>query len=118
MENISAADQLESIQSMQSTIKKLESALSQMTQSGTNTTLVQKRLNAMNIGLAVLEGIWKHTPQQYTREDAAEARKVISGLLPSVEHSFAKAKEGGPQKTLLARRITALKLVIQAIDSL
>lgn len=42
MENVSNVDKVESIKSLQSTIRKLENALSQMTQKGSNTTLVKK----------------------------------------------------------------------------
>lgn len=118
MENVTHEVQLQSIQSMQSTIRKLESALSQMTQSGSNTTLVTKRLNAMNTGLAVLDNLWNHTPHPYTPAELAEARNVILGLTPSVEQSYAKSKAGSPQRTLLERRLKALGLVIQAIDTL
>ena len=51
MENMSNVDKFESIKSLQSTINKLENALSQMTQKGANTTLVKKRLKAVCIGL-------------------------------------------------------------------
>ncbi|QEQ17553.1 hypothetical protein F0362_13295 [Bacillus sp. BS98] len=44
MENVSNLDKSESIKSLQSTIRKLENALSQMTQKDANTTLVKKRL--------------------------------------------------------------------------
>ncbi|MEK4008139.1 hypothetical protein [Paenibacillus sp. FSL H3-0333] len=118
MENVSNADQLESITSMQSTVKKLESALSQMTQSGANTTLVTKRLHAVSIGLAVLENVWNQKPHSYTHEDLAEAGKVLTGLTPSVENSYAKSKAGSPQRTLLERRIKALRLAVQAIEGI
>ena len=63
MENVSNVDKLESIKSLQSTISKLENALSQMTQKGANTTLVKKRLKAVCIGLAMLENVWnQRTP--------------------------------------------------------
>lgn len=42
MENVSNVDKIESIKSLQSTIRKLENARSQMTQKGSNTTLVKK----------------------------------------------------------------------------
>lgn len=42
MKNVSNIDKVESIKSLQSTISKLENALSQMTQKGSNTTLVKK----------------------------------------------------------------------------
>ncbi|WP_405108217.1 hypothetical protein MHH28_28840 [Paenibacillus sp. FSL K6-1217] len=118
MEEISNEEQLQSIASMQSTIRKLESALTQMTHSGSNTTLVQKRLNAMHIGLAVLENVWNQKPLSYPPAELAEARHVLLGLTPSVESSYAKSKAGSPQRTLLARRLKALGLVIQAIDTL
>ena len=67
MENVSNVDKLESIKSLQSTISKLENALSQMTQKGANTTLVKKRLKAIYIGLAMLENVWNQKPHHYTQ---------------------------------------------------
>lgn len=116
MENVSNVDKMESLKSVQSTISKLESALDQMTMKGTNTTLVKKRLNALCIGLAILENVWNQKPHHYSQRDLAEARNVINGLLPSIENSYAKSKSGSPQKTLLERRIKALELAVQAID--
>ncbi|MHA0858113.1 hypothetical protein [Paenibacillus sp. CMAA1364] len=117
MENVSDVDQLESIQSLQSTISKLTNASSQMTQKGVNTTLVRKRLQAVSIGLAMLEYVWNLQPHQYTSEELVEARKVIVGLFPSMENIYAKLKVGTPQGTLLERRMKALELAIQAIDN-
>ncbi|WP_028778851.1 hypothetical protein [Shimazuella kribbensis] len=118
MENVSNVDKLESIKSLQSTISKLENALSQMTQKGANTTLVKKRLKAIYIGLAILENVWNQKPHHYTQEYLAEARNVLTGLFPSIENSYAKSKAGSPQKTLLERRMKALELAVQAIDDL
>jgi hypothetical protein len=118
MENVSNIDKLESIKSLQSTINKLETALSQMTQKGANTTLVKKRLKAIVIGLAILENVWNLKPHHYTQEDLTETRNVLTGLFPSIENSYAKSKAGSPQKTLLERRIKALELAVQAIDDL
>lgn len=119
MENGSNADKLESIKSLQSTSTKLENALSQMTQKRANTTLVKKRLNAIYIGLVILENdVWNQRPHHYTKEDLAEARHVLAGLLPSIEKSYTNSKAGSPQRTLLERRIKALELAIQAIDDL
>ena len=50
MKNVSNIDKVESIKSLQSTISKLENALSQMTQKGSN-TFSEKRLKAAIIGL-------------------------------------------------------------------
>ncbi|MCU6792548.1 hypothetical protein OB236_10450 [Paenibacillus sp. WQ 127069] len=118
MKQITELDKLESIKSLQSTISKLENALSQMTQNGTNTTLVKKRLKAIYIGLATLESVWNQKPHHYTQEDLAEARNVITGLFPSIENSYVKSKANSPQRTLLERRIKALELAVQAIDDL
>ncbi|MGG3522530.1 hypothetical protein ABES33_22290 [Bacillus pseudomycoides] len=117
MENVSNLDKLESIKSLQSTISKLENALSQMTQKGANTTLVKKRLKAVCIGLAMLENVWNQRPHHYTQEDLAEARNVLTGLFPSIENIYDKSKAGSPQRALLERRIKALKLAIQVIDN-
>jgi hypothetical protein len=116
MENISNADKLESIKSFQSTIKKTEKALAQMTEKGANTTLIKKRLNALNIGLAMLEFVWDQKPLPYSREELADARKVLTGLFPSIKDIFGKSKAGSPQWTLLERRIKSLELAVQAID--
>lgn len=118
MESVSSQTKLESIQSLQSSIKKTEKALAQMTQKGQNTTLVQKRLSALTIGLATLENAWDHKPHPYTPEDLASARYVLVGLFPSIENIYAKSKVGSPQRTLLERRIKALELAVQAIDDL
>lgn len=118
MENVSNVDKFESIKSLQSTISKLENALSQMTQKGANTTLVKKRLKAVYIGLVVLENVWNQIPYHYSEEDLAEARNVLTGLFPSIESIYVKSKAGSSQKTLLERRIKALELAIQAIDEL
>ncbi len=116
MNNVSKTEQIESIKSLQSTIRKLENALSQMTQKGANTTLVKKRLKAVRIGLAMLENIWDQKPHLFSQEDLTEARQILTGLFPSMEKIYDKSKEGSPQKTLLARRIKAMTLAIQAID--
>ncbi|GAB1157093.1 hypothetical protein YWY31_31180 [Paenibacillus illinoisensis] len=118
MENVSERIQLQSIQSIQSTIRKSENALAQMTQKGANTTLIEKRLKALRIGLSMLEHVWNNNPHSYTSEDLTEARSVLTGLMPSIDNSLAKAKEGSPQRTLLIRRIQALKLAVQAMDDL
>ena len=118
MENVSNIDKLESIKSLQSTISKLENALSQMTQKGVNTTLVKKRLKAVCIGLAMLENVWNQSPHYYTKEDLSEAHNVLTGLFPSIEKIYVKSKIGSPQRTLLERRIKALELAIQAIDDI
>jgi len=115
MENVSNICKLESIKSFESTIRKSEKAWAQMTQKGSNTTLLKKRLKALYIGLAVLENVWNQKSNDYTQKELVEARNVIIGLLPSIENIYATSKVGSPQKTLLERRIKALELAVQAI---
>lgn len=118
MENVSHEDQLESIKAFQSTIRKSENALANMIQKNLSTTLLQKRLKALHIGVALLENVWNHEaePHSYTKEDIAEARLVLTGLFPSLHSMYAKSKEGSPQKTLLERRIKAFQLAVQAME--
>lgn len=116
VENVSNANKLESIKSLQSSISKSEKALARMTENGANTILLEKRLKALHIGLAMLEKVWNQRPHHYTAEDLAEGRYVLNGLLPSIQAIFAKLKTGSPQKKLLERRIQALELALQAID--
>ncbi|SOC22601.1 hypothetical protein SAMN05880501_11459 [Ureibacillus xyleni] len=106
----------ESIKSFQSTIRKTEKALAQMTEKSANTNLIKKRLKAFNIGLAVLETLWNDIPHHYTQEEIEEARNVLAGLLPSIETIYRKSKVGSPQKTLLERRIKAMELAVEEID--
>lgn len=116
MESITPAQHAESIQSFESAIRKCETALAQMTGKGSNTTLLKKRLKALQAGLAILENAWHQKPFDCSPGELVETREVLSGLLPSIERSFAKSKDGSPQKTLLERRIRSLELAIQAID--
>ncbi|GAB6989087.1 hypothetical protein [Paenibacillus pini] len=116
MEKVSDEVKLESIKSFQSTISKSENGLAQMIQKGASTTLIKKRLNALKIGLAMLENTWNQKPQMYNQKDIAEARSILDGLFPSMEKAYVKLKEGSPQRTLLERRIKAIELAVQAID--
>ncbi|MGB4589639.1 MAG: hypothetical protein WBI17_10455 [Clostridiaceae bacterium] len=118
MDNTSNEEKLESIKSFQSSIRKSEKALVQMIEKGANTTLLSKRLKALQIGLAVLENVWNSIPHEYGKEDLAEAQDILMGLLPSIENIYAKSKAGSPQKTLLERRIKSIILSIQAIDGI
>lgn len=118
MQHVSDTERAESIEALQSTIRKSEKALAQMTEKGASTTLVEKRLRALYTGLAVLENVWHQEPHHYTPEELAEARAVLAGLLPSIQSIYARSKEGSPQRTLLERRIKALERAVQAIDNL
>jgi hypothetical protein len=116
MNDVSSASKLESIKSFQSSISKSEKALAQMVEKGANTALINKRIKALRIGLAMLEYVWNQSPHQYTQEELTEARNVLTSLFPSIEDIYAKSKTSSSQRTLLERRIKALTLAVQAID--
>ena len=116
MESISMTVKKESIKSFQSTISKFEKAFAQMTEKGVNTTLLQKRLQAHLVGLAVLENAWYQKPHPHSDGELAEALLVLTGLFPSLENAYRKSKAGSPQRTLLARRIRALELAVHVIE--
>ena len=116
MDSVTETVRTESIQSFQSTIRKMEKGLAQMKEKGANTTLIEKRLHAMRIGLAVLESTWNRQPYPYGKEALSKARDVLRGLIPSVEKAYANSKTGSPQRTLLERRLKSLELAIKAID--
>lgn len=118
MEGVTSTERQEAIASIQSTIRKLEKALAQMRQKEAHITLVEKRLKAVCISLAVLENLWEQNPYAYTAQDLVETRAVLMGLLPSIESSYTKSKEGSPQRTLLERRLKSLKLGVQGIETL
>ena len=118
MDKVSADIRLESIKSFQSAIRKTEKAAAQMKGKSAQTGLVEKRLHALLIGLAVLETVWNEKPNSFSREELAQARTVLAGLLPSIENQYAKSKACSSQRTLLERRIQSLELAIMAIDDL
>lgn len=118
MENVSSKIKMDSIKSLQSTIKKSEKALEQMRQKGTNTTLIENRLMALRIGLDTLDNVWNQGSHHHTPKDLVTARTILVGLFPSIQDIYTKLKAGSPQRTLLERRIKALELAVQAIDDL
>ncbi|QFT87647.1 hypothetical protein FIU87_03195 [Bacillus sp. THAF10] len=113
MNNPSNEEQLQSITAFQSTIRKCENALAKMTQQGSSTTLLNKRLKALQIGLSMLE---HQQPHSFSGQEIAEARNVLTGLFPSLEKSYNNSKPGSPQRTLLERRIKAIKQAVEAME--
>jgi len=105
------------IQSMQSTLRKLENGFKRMTEKEVNTSLIQKRRDAVKIALNSLEHAWHGTEFPYEMSDILEARTVIAGILPSVKNQYENTKEGSPQKTLLERRIASIEAAIDALDT-
>lgn len=106
-----------SIKSLESTINKLTNAYKSVTEKGSNTTLVKKRLNAVKIGLESLKGTWNGEVFCYNEENILTSKEVLQGIIPSIEKQIAKAKEGCSQKTLNERRLTALKLAIESLEN-
>ncbi|MGG4343471.1 hypothetical protein [Paenibacillus lautus] len=117
MKAVSPERQTLLIKSMQSTLSKLENAYKNMMEKGSNENLVKKRLDAVKIALDSLEHAWHGADFSYEKENILEARKVIFGILPSVQKQYEKAKEGSPQKTLLERRIASIEAAIEALDA-
>lgn len=116
MEQVAEQVRKEAILSLQSAIRKSEKAALGMAAKGSSVTLVNKRLKAMRIGLAVLEKVWLDVPHAYTSDEMEEARIVLAGLFPSLESAWQKLKENSSQRTLLERRITALQLAAAALE--
>lgn len=116
MENVSETVQSESIRSLQSTIRKMEKGLDQMKGKGSNTTLIEKRLHTIKVGLTILESFWSGQPHTQSRDDKVQTLDVLTGLMPSIQTAFVQAKAGSPQQTLLERRLTALEFAVQAVD--
>lgn len=105
-----------SLKSLESTLNKLSNAYKSMTEKGSNTTLVKKRRNAVKIGLESLKNTWNGGDFCYDEEIIIISKDTLQGLIPSIEKQIAKAKEGGSQKTLNERRLTALKLAIESLE--
>lgn len=118
MNDVTKSVKDESMNALRSTIQKSENALTQMTLKKSNTTLIMKRLKALKIGLAILENDGNQLTNLYDQVDLIDARNLLDGLLPSIERIYKQSKSNSAQQTLLERRLTALKLVIQMIDEL
>lgn len=117
MNTVSQETQDLSLKSLESTYNKLSNAYKSMTEKGSNTTLVQKRRNAIKIGLESLNVAWNGGDFFYDVEIILTSKDTLQGVIPSIEQQIAKAKEGSSQKTLNERRLTALKLAIESLEN-
>lgn len=115
MERVSEIEKQQSLEALRSAIRKSERGMARMSAKGANTTLIARRLKALRIGLAMLEQLWHQETHAYTQEERAEARDVLMGLFPSMENIYAKSEVGSPQRTLLERRMRALRLAVAAM---
>lgn len=97
-----------------STIKKLEKTILTLQGKGASTALAERRLRAYRLGFAVLFA----DASSYSIDELKEGNAVLSDLIPSLERSYAKLAQGSPQRTLLERRISSMRVAIRAIDEL
>jgi len=95
---VAVHEMMQSVESMQSTLRKLENSKKQMMQKGASTTLVSKRLQAVEIGLALLEYKWSSKPYNCAREEILAARQVLNGLMPSLQKHVYEVKNGQSPK--------------------
>ncbi|TDL32925.1 hypothetical protein E2R51_09690 [Jeotgalibacillus sp. S-D1] len=117
MKPVSQEIQNLSITSLESTFNKLSNAYRSMTEKGSNTTLVKKRQNAVGIGIETLKSTWNGGDFCYDKETILTSKEVMQEMIPSIEKQIAKAKESSSQKTLIERRLTALKLAIESLEN-
>lgn len=115
METVNQETQDLSIKSLESILNKLSNAQKSMTDKGSNTALIEKRKNAIKIGLASLKDIWNRGDFSYEEDSILTSKETLQSLLASIEKQVAKAKEGSAQKTLNERRLTALELAIKSL---
>ena len=111
----SHSEYLQSVAAIQSAILKTERALTQMCEKGRNITLISKRLAALHLGLAILTEDSDLLPDKYRSEDFQETRKMLMGLLSSIDRIYNRLKPGSPQHTLLTRRRAAIQTIIENI---
>ena len=117
MKTVSQEIQDLSIQSLESTYKKLSNAYKSMTEKGSNTTLVKKRKDAVKVGLESLKEVWCGGTFFCDEEIILTSKEILHDIIPSIEKQLAKAKEGSSQKTLNERRLTALELAIKSLEN-
>ncbi|WJV19627.1 hypothetical protein QU593_03850 [Rossellomorea marisflavi] len=114
---ISSADQEASLNSLESTYRKLSNAYVSMEGKGANTTLVKKRRDAVKAGIESLRSDWYGNDFSHERDVIATSQVTLEDILPSIHKQLAKAKDGSPQLTLNVRRLTALNLAIESLKN-
>ncbi|MGD7049486.1 hypothetical protein [Rossellomorea marisflavi] len=114
---MSSADQEASLNSLESTYRKLSNAYVSMEGEGVNTTLVKKRRDAIKVAIDTLRSDWYGTDFLYERDVIATSQLTLGDILPSIHKQLAKAKDGSPQLTLNVRRLTALNLAIESLKN-
>lgn len=114
---ISRADQEPSLDSLESTYRKLSNAYESMEGKGANTTLVKKRRDAIKAGIDSLRSDWYDTYFSYERDVIATSQQTLEDILPSIHKQLGNSEVGSSQHTLNDRRLTALILAIESLKN-
>ena len=77
MEPVADTERRHSIASLDSSIRKLEKALTSVQQNVASTTVVSKRLQALKIGLAALQMRWENQGYPYSAEETKYGCKCV-----------------------------------------
>lgn len=80
MEPVADTERRHSIASLDSSIRKLEKALTSVQQNVASTTVVSKRLQALKIGLAALQIRWENQGYPYSAEETKYVCKYVFPL--------------------------------------
>ena len=116
MDNVTDQTKQESMQALQSAIRKAEKACNHMSQKDANTILIEKRLNALRVAFAILDKRWHLGIGDYPQVDLLETKQLIKRMIQPIKAISMKNRLGPSQKTLIERRIRALELAVQAIE--
>lgn len=111
--NLNDTTKQQSIEAFESAIRKSESALAKMKDKNANTVLLEKRLKALYVGMAVLDEKWNQKTHTYTGLELEMARGILAGILSSIKDVHKTIKKESPQSTLIQRRIKAIEIARQ-----
>ncbi len=116
MEYVDELVQRKSLASLVSSISKLEKALVSVHEKNCSTTVVSRRLQALQIGYAALEAVWSKKVFSYSLDEAVGAKAVLASLFPLLEAQVPRFAPGSSQATLLSWRIRSIQLALQALE--
>lgn len=104
------------VQSLESTLHKLNRSLESIREQGSSTTLVRKRVLAVQVGLASLENDWFKQDFMFDEATIGASLDTLKRIASAVEEQRASAHRRRSQKTLIDRRKAALELAIQSLS--
>lgn len=104
------------VESLESTLHKLNRSLESIRKQGASTTLVQKRVLAVHVGLASLENDWFKRDFMFDEATIEASRDALRIIASAVERQTTSAHRHSSQKTLMDRRRKALELAIQSLN--